>query len=180
MKPTPAYTWLRACAASAAALASAQVAGAMLPVLRDDAFARPTAWLAGLHFGAACTALRDGFLLTTPGREPLLVTTACSGFDFFSLLLGITVLALAVRRGTTGPWRWTGWLAGAYALGILANAARVVATAHVDLVAAAVMPPSTLNAMHRAAGMAVFLPVLMFAYMIIERRGLHELCRQPV
>ncbi len=170
-------TWLGPCALAAVALAAAQALAAGVPSLRDVWFARPAAWLASIHFGATCTTLRDGFLLAQPGREPLLVTTACSGYDFFSLLVAMVVLSLAARPGRANFTLWLGSLAATYVVSIIANASRVVAAAHVDLFAAALVPPSLLHGIHRAAGMAVFLPIMMFVYLLTERREFHELYR---
>lgn len=169
------YHWLAPCAFATAALAAAQAAAAAVPSLRDAWFARPTAWLAGLHFGADGAALRDGFLLSRPGEEPLLVTTACSGYDFFSLLVAMVVLALSARIGRAGPGPWLGALVAAYAVAIVSNAARVVSVAHVDALAQVFLPSMLADSVHRAAGMAVFLPVLMFVYALVERGTLHEL-----
>jgi len=175
MKRHSCCDWLAPCALAAAALAAAQAVAAVVPTLRDAWFARPTAWLAGFHFGADGVALPDGFLLSRPGHEPLLVTTACSGYDFFSLLVAMAVLALGARPGRAGLRRWLGSLVAVYVVSIVSNAARVVAVAHVDLFAAAMLPSLLAHAIHRAAGMAVFLPVMMFVYILIERGTLHEL-----
>ena len=169
------YAWLKPAAAAAVAIAVAQAAAVVAPTLRDAWFARPTAWLAGFHFGATCSALRDGFLLARIGCEPLLVTTACSGYDFFALLVAVATFAIVSRPGPAGKQRWSVSLLALYVVAIVANASRVVAVAHVDLFAATMMPPSTLHALHRVAGLAVFLPVMMFVYMLLERKGLDEL-----
>lgn len=116
-----------------------------------------------------------------PGPEPVLahpdypvqVVASCSGWNFLSLLAAALVArAWAARR--IGPAALA--LPAAAAIAVLVNAGRLAAVSLAGRFLLPHLPPVAAVSFHTALGVAVFLPALILACLLWERRIIHERC----
>lgn len=130
-------------------------------------FARTAARVASLFIGSGIRQDPAGWSFYS-GNLEVLVSSACSGTGFFIILA--TLLSLQLCRP---GWRM---LAGcAFSIGLAFLAAPLINGLRITLVAELhrwILPQIPLSAhafIHMLAGAAVFLPVLIFINLLIER-----------
>ena len=144
-----------------AVASAAKVVADFLPdAVVEAAFMYPAAKLAALYWGVP---LASSPLVFSVRGVALEVTRACSATDFFSMAFALMALALPVRRAAL---RAVAALPCAWAVAVFANAVRLVVLAVVDRA----FPRSAVPAVHMAAGIAVFLPVLSLLWYNFARR----------
>jgi len=125
--------------------------------VRRLAFCAPAAHLAALATGAPCAAEPEGYRLTGPDID-LVVVPACAATDFFCLLTGFLSVLLS----------WRGWppasqlavLPLAWLITIVTNAVRLASCWQVDAWARATLPASLWPGLHLATGVSTFLLAL--------------------
>ena len=163
-------------AQSALALAGGLALALILPAwLKADpdrllALTRPAAGLAGYILGLPVDpgGPHDPVLLHPD--FPLRVIPACAGADFLGLLAGLLLWRTLRARPGLGLWI----APVALALTLLANGARLAALLLIEGLVASLLPVYLHNALHAVTGVAVFLPVLLFAYLAWERIVMYE------
>jgi exosortase/archaeosortase family protein len=137
-----------------------------------EAFCRPAAWLASLHLGCPLQEDAAGVPLLVHSTRTLRITPACSGFDFFLLAFGLATWGWARARG----FRWRqlpAWAVAAYALTVAANASRLAATVWLIALGRHLFPEDFRHPLHLAAGVLVFLPLLILLHHVLERLPRH-------
>ncbi len=140
------------------------------PELMEVGFCAPAAALAALFLGAA----RDGLELTGPGGVRILVGPACSGVDFFSLLLAATVWH-ALRAGRRPAVGWGLALPVLYGVTLAVNACRITAATEMRVLAGGLLPDRFLPVLHLTVGAACFLPAFAGIWCLLRRVLPHDL-----
>ena len=143
--------------------------GATTPELVNS-FSRVAAWLAATALGVSLEGGVDPIIAHS--LFPLQIVRTCSGWSFFCLLA-----ALLVARALASPARWQCHLQLtvlavplAAVITLLANAARFVTVVTGGRYVLPHLPPLAGASFHAAIGVAVFLPTLIVAYSLWERR----------
>jgi exosortase/archaeosortase family protein len=158
--------------AALAALLAAAAGGLLLlrwPALELGLFAHTAARIAGLLCGSPVLPVADGWQLPA-APTPVLVTSACSGADYF--LIVAALLGWRLARGRCAPWRAAALaLAAALPLAIAVNALRIAALAQVHRWVIPLWPDSYANFLHLLTGVAVFLPALIALHLLLEYNG---------
>ena len=131
-----------------------------LPALKMSFFCWPAARAAGLFLGAPVAEGYGNGPLLIYGRLDVQVTEACSGFDFFSLLLAV-FCGMAVHHRTRSPWLWVAFLPLAGVVTLLANVARIVCSVHLRVFSHSHPIGLSDSIVHFAVGTAVFATLLV-------------------
>ncbi|NQT94615.1 MAG: hypothetical protein HQ559_17805, partial [Lentisphaerae bacterium] len=117
----------------------------------------PAAHLSAWWLGMPCDAGAGGLVLAN-SRLPITITHACSGGDFFALVLALlipfSVTALPRRR-------WWMTVPAAASITILANTCRIVAGWYTGVWARAALSVTYWRGVHLATGIVIFLAVLI-------------------
>ncbi|PTY08452.1 hypothetical protein DB347_02400 [Opitutaceae bacterium EW11] len=157
-------------AASVAALSLGKALLLLAPAMPLEVFARATASVAGMLAGAPVDRVPDGWQLAAV-PEPVVVSVACSGTDFW-LMLAMLVAWHVGRLG--GAWQRLlaalGGLAASFLAAIAVNACRVVAVMQAHRWIIPRWPEAYGPFLHLLTGVAVFLPALIFCHAFLERR----------
>jgi len=138
-------------------------------------FLHPAARIAALYLGLPCVEDPGaGYIIPHPALR-LAVVPECSGFTFYTILCSF-LLFQAFRRfdARRAVPAAIGIVLAALPAALLANALRLVAC----LYAFIIMPPGTpraiANTAHLWIGVLVFVPALVLAYYLFERRFAHD------
>ncbi len=137
--------------------------------VQRELFCQPVAHLAGAFFGAGVAPTDAGYGLNL--SWPMEVTTACSGITFFCLLVSVLVGLRYELRGW--GWRMIGLIPLAYAVTVVANTGRIVASWYTDGVAQAHFPVFLHAGAHTIVGFLFFLFALLLTYVLVWR-ATHE------
>lgn len=133
-------------------------------------FCYPVARATAAFLGVPCAPTDEGFTLPTP-EIAIHVTLACSAGRYFVL-----ILALLVREAIHAGLRPRFWLAlplAAYLITMAANTMRIVMAWLAARLAAHALPVDFQPAVHTAAGVFVFLSVLIVVHVVISRSVPH-------
>ena len=148
--------FIAAHAAGGLVLAAWQLVGFLFSGLKLSLFCKPAAFLASLFLGTGMMEVPGGFLLPHPLID-VQVIEACSGFDFFSLLLA-ALCGIAVRNSRSFL-HLASLLPLAFVISVGANCARVVCSVQARLYSD-LLPGLSAHAAHLAVGICVFVTVL--------------------
>lgn len=125
-----------------------------------NAFCWLPATIAGLFFDAPVGPVENGVgaMLHLPRLE-VTVGASCSGMQFFFLLTCLLGWSALKHRG---GWSWLpAILVLAYGMTLFANSVRVVLAVFAREAALHLLGPAYLHSAHLAAGILVFLPLLI-------------------
>ena len=141
-------------------------------------FAYPAAYIASFFYGTQPVVV-NGEILIAWNTGRIHVTPDCAGYGFFCLVWAMTFMAGAgsiLSRGII--FRFLSTAALAYTTAIFTNGMRIISAYKVHELSKDVFPSNFQSALHLGVGIAVFLPVLIVVFLIMERRGGYE--RSPV
>ncbi|MBK8478877.1 MAG: exosortase/archaeosortase family protein [Opitutaceae bacterium] len=173
-RPRQGATAVEARAAGAALLAAA--GGGLLlflfPRLELGLFARGAAQLASLATGSPMLRAAAGWLLPS-AQTPILVTTACSGADYFLIVAALLGWQLA-RRGRAVLRAALVGCALSLPFAITVNALRLTTLAQMHRWFIPLLPDVYAPFLHLLTGVAVFLPSLIALHLLIEFHGSHR------
>ena len=161
--------------AAGAGLLAAACGGLLLvlfPPLELELFARGAAQLAGLLSGAPVLRSAEGWLLPS-ANLPVLVTSACSGADYF-LIVAVLLGWHLSRRGRALPRAVLCGTVFACPLAIAVNALRIATLAQMHRWFIPLLPVSYAPFLHMLTGVAVFLPALIALHLLLEYHGRHH------
>jgi exosortase K len=98
------------------------------------------------------------------------ITSACSGFGFFSMACAL-LLGFASFRFATHQWFRDVplLLLTVYLFAILVNTFRIVCAVQIRIFTSQWIPGSYDSAIHMTVGMIVFLPALLFFWNLLQR-----------
>lgn len=133
-------------------------------------FTVPAAFGASLFLSAPLSDHPDGPLVHT--SPPILVVPACSGMMFFGVLTSLIVFLAVMHRPRTAVI-YPLIIPLAYCITVAANALRLVSAWYAGLFTASAYP-AVGRIVHEWTGMLIFIPVLIAAYHLAERRFRHE------
>lgn len=166
---TPRFPW-RAAAAACGTVILLHLLAFAVPSLVADAFCKPAAFLAALYFNAPAVFDSQGAVIARSAGD-IEIYSPCSGFQFFTLLVGLTAFALADQRvARRHPVFFSLTLPAAYLITLVVNAGRIVAVAGGVALLQGHLPPDVMDALHIGTGVAVFLPVLLVSYFALSER----------
>lgn len=126
-------------------------------------FCRPPAWAASLFFNAPL----EGTTVHLP-QLAVHVTQACSGMHFFVLLSGL--LGWYVLRRKLSITSLLLVLPLAYIITLAANSLRVIFSVFARQLTLALLGETYLHVAHLAAGVLVFLPILLLMTLLADRQ----------
>lgn len=159
------------------ALVTAAILAVALPLLssletvKRVGFCLPSAQLAAQTLGEPCLPRADGDGYTIPvAPMPINVALECSAIRYFCVAAAL-LAGLCVERRRIGLIVLM--LPAAYALTLVANAARIVCGWHAQRIAAGFLPARDLASVHMGVGAACFIMFLILAYGLIERSLSH-------
>lgn len=154
-----------------AALSIAGCAGALVlfifPGLKLFLFARAAARLASLFLGTPVFRGEQGWLLPS-SHEPVLVSGACSGSDFWLMVASLLAWHLA-RRGTSATCTIVAALLCAIPVSIAVNSIRISAVVQAHRWFIPLWPESYAPFFHQLTGVTVFLPSLIIFHGLLEK-----------
>lgn len=167
-------TAVEARAAGAALLAGASGGLLLLlfPRLELDLFARGAAQLASLATGSPILRTAAGWALPA-AQTPIVVTTACSGADYFLIVAALLGWQLA-RRGRAVLRAALLGCALSLPFAITVNALRLTTLAQMHRWFIPLLPDVYAPFLHLLTGVAVFLPALIALHLLIEFHGSHR------
>jgi exosortase/archaeosortase family protein len=167
-EPTPRRSFM----ASLATLFAAALTLSLFPGLKLSLFAGSATQLAGLFFGTPVCRLENGWMLPS-NPDPILVTSACSGADFW--LIAATLWAWqighrhhSVIRSSLLALIWSA------PFSILANSLRLVAVMQAHRWFIPLWPQAYASFFHLLTGVAVFLPSLIILHVYLENSRSHR------
>ena len=137
-----------------------------LPGIKIGFFARVAARVASLFLGTPVLRVDEGWLL--PSRpEPIVVSAACSGADFW--LITVVLLAWQLGRGNSSAAKTIPLaLLCATPFSIAVNSIRIVAVTQAHRWFIPLWPANYAAFFHQFTGVAVFLPALILLHAFLE------------
>lgn len=134
----------------------------------ETIFCGGSAKIAGFLSGNPVTRIGEGWLIAAP--LTVVVTTACSGATYFVLLAGLAGWHLS-RRGRKTIFRAGGAVLAALPAVLAINALRIVTVAQLHRWVLPRLPEAQGPFLHMLTGVAVFLPALILANLLLENYG---------
>lgn len=131
-------------------------------------FCGGSARIAGFLSGNPVTRIGEGWLISAP--LPVVVTTACSGAAYFVMVAALAGWHLS-RRGRNTVVRAGGAVLAALPVVLAINALRIVAVAQLHRWVLPRLPEAHGPFLHMLTGVAVFLPALILANLLLEKYG---------
>lgn len=163
---------IRAALATLLAAATGWLVLVRWPELEIGLFARGAARGAGLLCGSPVLRAAEGWQLPA-AQTPLLVSTACSGTDYF--LIVAALLGWRLARSGRSPWLAAPVAVVAAApLTIAVNALRLAALAQAHRWIIPLLPETYAHYLHLLTGVAVFLPALIGLHLFLEYHERHR------
>lgn len=149
---------------------SAQFLGWLSPGGVIRFFAEPAGYVAALFLGAPVDASSGTVQLLHP-RIDIAITDACSGFDFFSLVLALWVgWMVYCFQGSMRRYLWLFMvLPSAWLITLLGNVSRIVCATHARLLTPPSLSSSFDGIIHQSVGVVVFLSVLILFWKILTK-----------
>jgi exosortase/archaeosortase family protein len=155
------------CAAIALLLAS------IFQMVETTMFCQPTACISGGYLGVpAIETFEHEFVLRHPKVE-LLISRQCSGYHFFTILLGLGVMVYAYK-GKTSFIRLVQVILIAYFATIAANTFRVLTSFYTILYQPAWVTPTWKHLIHEGVGIVTFVCFLIAYFFFIQQEIIHE------
>ena len=116
----------------------------------------------------------NGALTIEAPRMAVVVTDACSGLGFVSLLAGLLAWTWGAKRGVL-PVVAVGLagVAAALLISVPVNAGRIVLAYYARVLMGPALPEDLLSGLHLVCGLVVFLPILILASSLPPRRPSH-------
>lgn len=148
------------------AVTSSAAAIHFFPQVELALFARGAATLASLFTGAPVLQAEQGWLLPLQG-QPILVSQACSGTTFFTIVSAILAWHLAQRTKSL-PKAASLSLLLSLPIATFINALRIVCLAQAHRWAIPLLPDTYAAFAHMLVGVAVFLPSLIALNIALE------------
>lgn len=139
------------------------------PTLRLRLFCEPAARVAAV-FLQSPVAVESGSISLAHPTIDVAVTEACSGYDFFSLLLAL-LIGLAVFRQNS-KWLLRDALLiflAVYGLTIFGNTSRIICAVQIRATTADVIPASFDAVIHQSIGVIVFVTILALAWSFLTK-----------
>ena len=147
-----------------------QVLGSSITGCKEVLFSAPAAKIAAFFLGSEIVKVGSDVHLYH-GNLEVAVTEACSGFDFFCLILALWV-----------GWQMFHWrdlrrsviplvllLPCVWSVTLLGNVSRIVTAAQARVYTARILPDSFDAVIHQAVGVVVFLSILMVFWKILTK-----------
>jgi exosortase K len=134
-------------------------------------FAMPAAWLSATLLGTRCVPVDAGYMLDN-GTLPVLVSAACSGSNFYILVVAMGI-GLAHRRHQLRVATILTALVIAYPITVLTNTCRITLGFHAAIWARQILPQAMWAGAHLTVGVLVFIVALIGATGITEWRLHH-------
>jgi exosortase/archaeosortase family protein len=151
---------------SAAAVLAGMLLLGLMPLLKIRFFAGASAQLASLFLGTPVLRIEEGWLLPYL-PEPVLVTAACSGVDFWLMVTALCAWQFSRSRSRIIiPALFA--LICAAPLSIAVNAIRIALVAQAHRWFIPLWPAAYAPFLHLLTGAAVFLPALIILHVILE------------
>lgn len=148
------------------AVGSGALALFIFPALKLSLFAGAAARLASLFLGTPVLRVDQGWLLPSH-HEPVVVSSACSGTDFWLMVVALLAWHLA-RRGKSATTIIVAALLAAAPLSIAVNAVRIIAVLQAHRWFIPLWPQNYELFFHQFTGVAVFLPGLILLHALLE------------
>ena len=152
--------------APCAALGAGALTLFILPGLKLALFAGAAARLASQFLGPPIVRVEQGWLLPSH-REPVLVSGACSGSDFWLIVASLLAWHLTLRGKSTASAIVTALLCAA-PFSIAVNSVRIIAVVQAHHWFIRLWPENYGPFFHQLTGVAVFLPSLIFLHALLE------------
>jgi exosortase/archaeosortase family protein len=150
---------------------------ACFPTLKIDFFGQAASRLASLFLGTPVLRVDEGWLLPS-SHESVVVSAACSGTDFW--LMCVLVLGWQLGRGRNQIIKAIALtLFCATAFSFIVNAIRVMVVTQAHRWLIPLWPENYAAFFHQSAGVAVFLPALIFLHAILENQRFQHSQRTP-
>jgi len=149
----------------------------VFPVLENEFFGRGSAILAGLFSGAPVVRVDSGWWVGM-ANAPVVVTTACSATDYFTITTLLIAWQLHRTAGRTVVRAVLG-LVMAVPLTLGVNAFRIVVVTQLQNWTGALLPAIYGHFVHLLIGVAVFLPSLIALNLLLEIYGKSRVSLDP-
>lgn len=144
---------------SAGVLIAGLLLNAFAPAVETTVFARGAAYAAATLTGAPVEAMSQGWVVPF-GSEPIIVTAACSGFDFWVLLSLIFTWRLLGKHRLVRSAAIIGMICAIPVTWVI-NGVRIIALAHAHRWIIPHWPEAYEGFLHLAVGVLIFLPALV-------------------
>ncbi len=140
------------------------------PGLAFQFFSRPAGNMAGYFLDASVVPTPEAILLHHPAID-VAVTEACSGFDFFTLIVALWAGWNFYRSGWSRKSLRFALIIPftAYGITFLGNVSRIVCAVQIRVVSLEIVPPSYQASIHQSIGVAVFLTVLIIFWLTLTK-----------
>ena len=129
-------------------------------------FSRPAGWIAAHLAQLPSTWTPETGLHLFTGHGAVLVSGACSGFDFFCLAAAVGMGYLATPRRSL-ILRWS-WVPLSYLLTLFINSGRVLVSISVHAATEQVLGTGFVYTTHLLTGVLCFLPVLILISRLLQ------------
>lgn len=146
----------------------------VFPQLRLRLFCEPAARLAAVFLQAPISLAPGSISLAHPTID-VAITEACSGYDFFSLLLALLIGLAVFQRAA--PLSSTKQLVrdvmlifpAVYGLTLFGNTSRIVCAVQIRATTADAIPASFDAVIHQSIGVIVFVTLLALAWSVLTK-----------
>jgi|GEM_PF-4770966 len=146
-----------------------QLLPAFSPGIRLRGFSEPAARVAAVFLGTPLRVEMDSIALAHPLIH-VAVTEACSGFDFFSLLIALLIGLSIFKQGVKKTLRESLFIfISAYGLTLLGNTSRIVCAVQIKVGTAGFLSSSFDAIIHQSIGVIVFVTILSVTWNLLTR-----------
>ena len=142
-------------------------------------FSLPAARFAGFFFNAVPIFDEKGLILIPFAHSSIQITPDCSGYSFFCLMTAIFVVFYRDIKWRMPIIGRVGLiLLAAYVITIITNGFRIVSAYKIHLIVSKNFPASAQDLAHLVVGITIFLTVLLFVYLALERKVCYDRTRE--
>lgn len=142
-------------------------------------FSLPAARFAGFFLNTVPIFDEKGLILIPLAHLPIQVTPDCSGYSFFCLMTAIFVVFYRDIKWRIPVIGRVGlMLLAAYIITIIANGFRIVSAYKIHLIVSQNLSASAQGPAHLVVGLTIFLTVLLFVYLALERKVCYDRARE--
>lgn len=139
------------------------------PGIRLRLFCEPAARAASVFLASPMSVQSGSISLAHPTID-VAITEACSGYDFFSLLVALLIGLAVFRQNSKWLLRDAGLIfLAVYALTLLSNTSRIVCAVQIRATTADLIPASFDAVIHQSIGVIVFVTVLALSWSCLTK-----------
>ena len=140
-----------------------------LPAVRLKFFCEPAARVASVLLGCPMSVQTGSISLAHPTID-VAVTEACSGYDFFSLMIALLIGVAVFRQRSKWLLRDAVLIfVAVYGLTLFGNASRIVCAVQIRATTADLIPASFDAVIHQTIGVIVFVTLLALSWSLLSK-----------